>query len=140
MLRRVLMTGWLALMLSAYAFAQQAGQIVGSVTDDKGAAVAGATVKALEVGTGFARNVVTDSDGRYVLPALRPTQYEIMVEASGFRSFRRAGFELLANQSLTINIALEIGVVTETVQVEGAAIQVDTSTSTLKEVVDRARI
>src|SRR5215813_11418497 len=140
MLRRILFAGCLATILTAYGLAQQAGQIVGSVTDGKGEAVAGATVKALEVGTGFARNVVTDSDGRYVLPALRPTQYEIMVEASGFRSFRRAGVELLANQSLTINIALEVGVVTETVQVEAAAVQVDTSTSTLKEVVDRARI
>src|SRR5499426_3263814 len=140
MLRRVLIAGWMAALLSAYALAQQAGQIVGSVTDDKGAGVANATVKALEVGTGFARNVVTDGDGRYVLPALRPTQYEIIVEAGGFRSFRRVGVELLANQSLTINITLEVGVVTETVQVEGAAVQVDTSTSTLKEVVDRARI
>ncbi len=140
MLRRLLIAGWMAALLTAYALAQQAGQIVGSVTDNKGAAVANATVKALEVGTGFARNVVTDGDGRYVLPALRPTQYEITVEAGGFRSFRRAGVELLANQSLTINITLEVGVVTETVQVEGAAVQVDTSTSTLKEVVDRARI
>src|SRR5262249_7165688 len=140
MLRRILFAGCLSTILTAYGLAQQAGQIVGSVTDGKGEAVAGATIKALEVGTGFARNVVTDSDGRYVLPALRPTQYEITVEASGFRSFRRAGVELLANQSLTINIALEVGVVTETVQVEAAAVQVDTSTSTLKEVVDRARI
>ena len=55
MLRRVLIAGLLATLLSAYALAQQAGQIVGSVTDDKGAAVAGATVRAMEVGTGFAR-------------------------------------------------------------------------------------
>ncbi|HEX2491222.1 MAG TPA: TonB-dependent receptor [Blastocatellia bacterium] len=140
MLRRVLIAGLLATLLSAYALAQQAGQIVGSVTDDKGAAVAGATVRALEVGTGFARAAVTDGDGRYVLQAMRPTQYEIAVEAKGFRAFRRAGVELLANQSLTINITMQIGALTETVNVVGGVVQVDTTTATLSEVVDRSRI
>lgn len=140
MLRRILFAGWLAVLFALPAFGQEAGQIVGVVTDDKGAVVPNATVKAIEVGTGFARPTTTNSDGRYVLPALRPTQYEITVEAPSFRNFRRTGIELLANQSLTVNITLEVGVVTETVQVDGAAIQVDTSTSTLREVVDRARI
>ena len=57
-------------------FGQEAGQIVGVVTDGSGAVVPGVTVKAVEVATGFVRTTVTDSDGRYVLPALRPTQYE----------------------------------------------------------------
>ncbi len=119
---------------------QQAGQIVGVVTDSTGAVVPGATVKAVEVGTGFARTIVTANAGEYVLPALRPTQYEVTAEASGFRTFRRSGIELLANQSLTLNIALEVGAVTETVNVAGAAVQVNTTTSTISEVVDNARI
>ena len=77
---------------------------------------------------------------RYVLPALRPTQYDLTAESTGFRTFRRVGIELLANQSLTLNIALEVGAVTETVNVAAAAVQVNTSTSTLSEVVDHARI
>src|SRR5262245_54263343 len=100
MLRRIHFIVLLSILLAADAFGQQAGQITGSVRDAKSEAVAGATVKAVEVGTGFSRTVVTDSDGRFVLSALRPTQYEITVEASGFRSYRRAGVELLANQSL----------------------------------------
>jgi len=140
MLRRILFTVSLTVLLAAHAFGQQAGQIVGVVTDSSGGAVPGITVKATEVGTGFARTTITGSDGQYVFPALRPTQYEVTVEASGFRAFRRTGIELLANQSLTLNITLEVGTVTETVNVVGGAIQVDTSTSTLKEIVDRARI
>ena len=140
MLRRILCAMGLLSFLGLPLSAQQAGQIVGAVTDDKGAALPGASVKAIEVGTGFGRNTVTNSDGQYVLPALRPAQYEVVVESSGFRTFRRTGLELLANQSLTLNITLEVGVVTETVQVDAAAVQVDTSTSTLKEVVDQARI
>src|SRR6185436_7382966 len=102
MLRRILLTVGFAVLLSANAFGWQAGQIVGSVTDDKGAALPGATVKATEVGTGFVRNAVTGADGQYVLPALRPAKYEVTVEAKGFRTFRRTGVELLANQSLTL--------------------------------------
>ena len=86
------------------------------------------------------KSTVTGEDGRFVFPNLRPTHYEISVESSGFRTFRRVGIELLANQTLTVNINLEVGAVTETVNVSGAAVQVNTTTSTLSEVVDNARI
>lgn len=121
-------------------FSQQSGQIVGTITDSTGAVVPGAAIKAIEVGTGFVRSTIAGSDGQFVMPNLRPTNYELTAEANGFRLFRRAAFELLANQSLTINIALEVGSVTETVNVAGAVVQVDTSTSTLSEVVDQSRI
>ena len=62
------------------------------------------------------------------------------VEAAGFRTFVRKGVELLANQSLTLNASLEVGVVSETVTVDVPVVQVDTSTSTLREVVDRERM
>jgi len=86
------------------------------------------------------RTAVTGTDGQYVLTTLRPAQYEIAAEAQGFRTFRRSGIELLTSRSLTVNITLELGAVTETVTVAGAAVQVDTTTSTLQEVVDNARI
>ncbi|MGH9843492.1 MAG: carboxypeptidase regulatory-like domain-containing protein, partial [Blastocatellia bacterium] len=140
MLRRIIFAVCLTSLFAANVFSQQAGQIVGAVTDSRGEAVPNITVKAVEVGTGFARSAVTNTDGQYVLPALRPTQYEITVEAKGFRAFRRTGLELLANQSLTVNINLEVGTLAETVNVVGGAVQVDTSTSTLSEVVDRTRI
>ena len=110
-------------LLATHLFGQQAGQIVGVVTDASGALVSGAKVRAIEVGTGFAREAVANAEGQYVLTTLRPTQYEMTAEAAGFRTFRRSGVELLANQSLTINIALEVGAVTETVNVAGGAVQ-----------------
>ncbi len=140
MLRRVLFALSVVGLLAIQAFGQQAGQIVGVVTDGSGGVVPGATVKATEVGTGFVRSVITGADGQYVLLTLRPTVYDLAAEAAGFRSFRRSGVELLANQSLTVSITLEVGSVTETVTVAGAVVQVDTSTSTLSEVVDNARI
>jgi hypothetical protein len=63
-----------------------------------------------------------------------------VVEAKGFRGFRRTGVELLANQSLTANVTLEVGTLSETVNVVGGVAQVDTTTATLSEVVDRSRI
>ena len=71
---------------------------------------------------------------------MRPSRYEITAEASGFQSFRRTDLELLANQSLTVNITMQVGAVTETVTVSGVAVQVNTTTSALSEVVDSSRI
>src|SRR3954468_10217253 len=108
----------LGVCLSALpSFSQEAGQIIGVVTDSSSAVVPGATVRMIEAQTGFARTTVTAADGRYVFPNLRPTDYELTAEAAGFRGFRRSGIELLANQSLTVNVALEVGAVTETVTV-----------------------
>src|SRR3989442_10469947 len=140
-MRRVsLALGLIGLFASHMFGQQQAGQISGVVTDSTGAVTPGATVKAIEVGTGFVRTTVAGIDGEYVLPSLRPTQYEVTAEHAGFRTFRRTGIELLANQSLTLHITLELGAVSETISVTGAALQVNTTTSTLSEVVDSARI
>jgi hypothetical protein len=129
----------LIVMVTA-ALAQEAGQIVGSVHDSTGGAIPNVTVTATETGTGFASSVKTGSEGQFVFQSLRPTSYVISAEASGFRRFRQPGVELQANQSLTVNIPLEVGAVTETVNVSSQVVQVDTSTSTLAEVVDEARI
>ncbi len=140
MLRRILFIMAFTGLLAAQLLGQQAGQIVGVVRDASGGVVPGVTVTATEVGTKFVRMTTSGTDGQYVLPTLRPTQYEVTVEAPGFRIFRRSGIELLANQSLTLNVTLEVGAVTETVTVAGAAVQVNTTNSTLNEVVDHSRI
>src|SRR5215831_2229544 len=123
--------------LAVCASAQEAGQIVGAVRDSTGAAVSDATVTATETGTGFVTSVKTGGEGQYVLPSLRPTTYVITAEMSGFRRFSQSGVALQANQSITLNIGLEVGQVSETINVSGQVVQVDTSTSTLAEVVDR---
>ena len=127
-------------MLASLAFGQGAGQIVGSVRDQSQGSVPGVTVTVTETGTGQARSMVTDSDGAFVFPNLRPTSYIITATGSGFRAYRQTDVDLLANQSLTINIPMEVGAVTETVTVAGQTVQVDTSTSTLAEVVESTRI
>jgi len=140
MLKHVVAVLTVLVPLTANATAQQMGQIVGAVRDSTGAVVPGVTVTATEAETAYKRSALTGSEGQYVLPSLRPTTYAVSAEAAGFRKFSQPGVELLANQSLTLNITLELGAVTETVTVNAATVQVDTSSSTLSEVVDRARI
>jgi len=72
------------LALSAPVYAQGFGRIVGTVTDANGAVVANAKVTATEVGKGLSRTANADSSGYYVLESLRPAQYDMSVEATGF--------------------------------------------------------
>src|SRR5262249_12580949 len=128
------------LVFSGTAYAQGFGSIVGNVTDPTGAVIANARVTVTERGTGFARTAVTDTDGRYVLTSLRPAQYDLSVEASGFRTFSQKGLTLLADQTLTVNVTSQVGTREEVVNVTGDAIQVDTSTPTLKQVIEKERV
>jgi hypothetical protein len=140
-MRIVLLAVTIALTLVATpAFSQQAGQINGVVTDSSGAVVPGATVTAVESQTGLSRDTVSGANGLYTFPALRPTIYEIRAVLTGFRTIRRTGIELLANQNLTVNVTLELGELSETVSVAGNAANVDVTTATISEVVDHARI
>jgi Carboxypeptidase regulatory-like domain len=114
--------------------------INGSVADPSGAIVVGAHITATEVDTSLARTTVSNSDGLYVISGLRPTRYTLTVEGQGFRQFTQAGIVLQANDTVTINVKLEVGATTETVNVNANAIQVDTTTNTISQVVDSARM
>jgi len=81
-----LLAACLCIMPTA-ARAQALGVITGSVTDPSGAAVPRAHITATETGTGFERSIATDDTGRYTVPSLRPTEYSLTVEASGFSKY-----------------------------------------------------
>jgi hypothetical protein len=140
MLKKSLRTLAAMLALALSISAQESGQISGVLHDQSGAVVPGAKVTATETGTGLSRTATSGSDGTYLLPNLRPTTYTLTAETTGFRAYRQTDVQLLANQSLTINIAMDVGAVTETVNVSGYVLQVDTTSSTLAEVVEQARI
>ncbi len=112
-------------LITSPAFAQATGQINGVVTDSSGGVVPGATVTAVEQQTGLSRDTVSGANGLYTFPSLRPTVYEIRAVLTGFRTIRRTGIELAANQNLTVNVTLELGELSETVSVAGEAANVD---------------
>src|SRR5438309_9722553 len=88
MKKQTLSIFFLLLAFSAASIAQGLGSIVGTLTDPSGAVLPGAKITAVEAGTGLNRTAVTDSQGYYVIPSLKPAQYSVSAEASGFRTSR----------------------------------------------------
>jgi hypothetical protein len=140
-MRKKLVTAFFALLIAPiFSYAQGLGSILGRVTDPAGVGVAGAQVSAIQQGTGFSRGATTDTEGLYVIPSLQPAVYDLTVEGKGFSTSKEHGITLLADQSLTLNFSLRLGSVTEVVTVTTNAVQVDTATSTLKQVIEQERI
>jgi hypothetical protein len=130
----------LAGLMTCAAWGQGYGTVNGQVTDPSGAAVVGAHVTVTEIGTTQTRDAISGQDGFYTLTSLRPSAYTLIVEATGFKKFTQSGIVLQASQSLTLDLALTIGSVSENVSVNAQVVQVDTTTPTLKEVVDSVRM
>ncbi|MBI4164818.1 MAG: TonB-dependent receptor [Acidobacteria bacterium] len=125
---------FMLMLLALYcstAAAQTTGTILGQVTDPSGAAVPNAALEAENVGTGLMRSGVTDSLGSYVIPALPLGAYKVSVKASGFKTFVQTGITLQLNQNARVDAQLQLGTATETVEVTGEAVKVDTASSTL---------
>ena len=127
------------LLVPMFSDAQGLGSVVGTVTDPSGSAIGTATVKLQDAGTGAMRTSATNVDGYYVVASVRPSRYYLVVEATGFASSKQE-VTVLADQTLTVNVKLSVGSTTETVNVNAADLQVDTSTSTLKQVVEQQRM
>ena len=128
------------LLVSSGLFAQGLGTIVGTVTDPSGGVVPSARIKITDEGTSQTREATTNTQGYYVFPSLRPSSYSLSVTVPRFTPAVRKGIILEADQTATVNVAVALEQATEAVTVEAAAQQIDTSTATLREVVDRRRI
>ena len=137
---RILGCFTIALLSGIALHAQGSGTIAGTIVDPSGALIPNAEIRVSEIGTGYTRTAAANTEGFYVLPSLRPADYEVVVKAPGFRTVTQRGTTLLANQSLTLNFQLELGAATETVNVESSPVLVDTSTGSLKQVIERTRM
>src|SRR5262245_4720963 len=140
MKKNILLLVLFVLFIPSVLSAQGFGSISGTVTDPSGAALASAQVTATEGATGASRTTTTNAEGYYVLSSLRPAEYTLTVGARGFQKFTQTRVTLLADQTLTINPNLKVGNATEVVEVVGNALQVDTATSTVKQVIEQQRI
>src|SRR5258708_6211569 len=128
------------LVLSLAGFAQTAGQVTGLVTDPSGSVVVGATVTITNSQTNVARTTTTNSAGNYTFPALQPGVYYVKAELLGFRSEIRERVELQVEQIARIDFRLQVGAVTETVEVSGGAPLLTTESATVGTVIDNDRI
>lgn len=84
------------------------GMIQGTVSDEQGAVVAGATVEARNVATNFSRTFTTDSDGRFTLLALPPGMYVVSVTKQGFAKLNQENVEVTVGRALTLNMGLKV--------------------------------
>src|SRR2546427_445159 len=107
------------------------GSITGSVTDQTGAVIPGATVTVTNEGTGVERKVASTDQGVFNVSNLEVGVYRVKIETPGFRGQERTGVVLNANQVLNINVQLTVAPSTTEVEVVGAATAIDTETSTL---------
>jgi hypothetical protein len=106
------------------------GSINGAVTDQTGAALAGAVVKATDTGTGIVLTTVTTADGQYSFQDLPPGTYQVAVTASGFTPMTVDKIPVTAGAIYTLPVTLRVGQQATAVEVSAAAITVDTTTVT----------
>ncbi len=115
-------------------------QITGSVADASGGPVAGAKVTATQTSTGFSRETTSGPDGGYVLSSLPIGPYRLEASAAGFKSYAREGIVLQVNTNPTVNVVLEVGALTQSVEVRAAAEMAETQTSGISQVIDQRRV
>ena len=114
--------------------------VSGRVTDPNDAAVANATVTVRNLATNEVANVVTNTEGAYNVPFLKPGVYSISVEATGFKKFVRDKQELQVGQTATINITLEIGAATETITITADAPLLEETKADRGNVIENRRV
>jgi len=126
-----------ALLFSLPLAAQKtSGTIRGTVTDPSGAVVAGAQVTVTNVNTAATRVATTGSEGLYAFTDLQPGVYDVKISHPKFRESVTKNLELNVSSEAVVNASLQLGSVTEQVTVEANAVQVETNTGTVGNVVE----
>lgn len=126
---------FLALCVSAAYSQVQSGSIVGTVTDQGGAAVVGAKVTLVNEGTRFTRVVEAGVSGQYVATSVPTGSYTLTVEMQGFQKLVRSGLQLTAADTLTVDLAMQVGSVQETIEVRETAPLLQSQTAAVSSLV-----
>src|SRR5260370_1851159 len=106
------------LLLCLPLFSQgSAGRIVGTVTDQSGGVVAGATVTITDTERGVTKTLVTNEPGEHNAPSLNPGTYKVRVEAKGFKAVESQNVVLEAGKEIRVDVALQPGAVAETMTI-----------------------
>jgi hypothetical protein len=136
----LLCAGSLCLIAHATLWAQATAQISGAVKDQSGAVLPGVEIAATQTETGITRATVTNETGSYVLPNLPLGPYRIEASLPGFRTYVQTGIVLQVNSSPEINVQLQVGQVTEQVEVQANAALVETRNVGVGQVIENERI
>src|SRR5687768_8738653 len=139
--RLSLVTLCLLLRLSSPAYSQvTTADLVGAVRDTSGSIIPGVTVTVINEATGVTRVATTGESGTYSFTALPPGLYRLTVELTGFRKVERTGVELQVNQRAQIDLELSVGLVSETVTIQGGPPLLETQSSALGTVIQERQV
>jgi hypothetical protein len=116
------------------------GSILGVVHDRSQAVVAGAHIVATNVQTNFKQETVSAADGSYRILALPAGNYRLTATAPGFQQYTATDIDLKVNDQLRLNVTLDVGSVTETVEISANAVQVQTESTQLGDVIESKKM
>jgi hypothetical protein len=136
--KRVLLVGifcCFAFVFSSLAYGQATGSLSGTVSDQAGAVVSGATVRAIAQGTGLTRETKTDDSGHYLIPLLPVETYTLRVESAGFQPTEQRDLRLQVDEHREVDFALAPASVTSSVEVSATEVAVETANPTLGQVI-----
>src|SRR3989442_13531706 len=129
-----------SLLAAQLGFGQTFGSISGETRDSSGAIVAGAAVTLVNSGTNATRTVATNDAGEYVFPSLPPGMYTVKAEKTGFKSIVRNQIELQVQLAARIDFELQVGQVSESIEVNASAALLVTDNATVGTVIENKRI
>ena len=119
--------------------AQQSG-LTGAVTDKTGAVIVGADVVLVNSDTGVESSALTNESGAFNFTLLEPRSYELRCESVGFKTYWQSGLVMETGLTKTVSGQLEIGEITETIEVTGLAPLLETENTTLGQFIERATV
>ena len=136
--RALLVLFAVALILSAVPLAAQTQtRLTGTVSDDSGSVIPGARVTISNINTGVTLEAETNTSGSYNFPFVSSGQYELICEFEGFKTYSQSGIVLETGTVRGVDIHMQIGDVTETIEVDAAAPLLETESSTVGQFIER---
>src|SRR6266404_8868273 len=139
--KSVVSSVFLLILFASFVFAQlDTGTISGTLADQSGAALPGASVAIKNVDTGIVRRLVSNEAGRYEAVALPVGTYEVTASLVGFQTFVRGGIGLTVGRNAVVDIALRVGDVSQAITITAETSQVETTTATVTQLIDERKV
>src|SRR5579864_1120187 len=107
------------------------GVVVGTITDQTGAAIAGATVNLIDIATSAVRTAITNESGRYDFPNVQPGKYNVTISKTGFRQAKFNNQDVVVGEQRTLDAKMQLGEATQVVEVVASNTDLQTMNATV---------